>query len=442
MEFVMNNLLFRDLSNSAFTLFTVGALLLNSGCGGKGDTRTHAAALPPATVVVANVAQKTVPIYSEFVGQTKAHETVELRARVEGILQKIYFTEGAPVRKGELLMTIDKKPFQATVQSAQALVAKAQSDLAQARQRTDVIKAQAELADAQATKSKTEQDLRRMKPLAQEKAVTELELDAAIAAEKSAQANVDAKKAELINLEGSVKYTIERAAAEVSAAQARLIQTQLDLSYCDVYSPMNGIIGFKNVDEGNLVGRGEATLLATVSSADPLLVDFSLSEVDYLTLTDPSRGGRPKGGRTIEMILSNDTVHPYPGTLKVVDRKVDPATGTLKVQVSFPNPGSYLRPGQFARIRAIVASRENVLVVPQRAIQELQGAKTVMVVDPQNKVSVRTVTVGEKSGDEIIVINGVEPGERVIVEGMQKVRPGSEVVPTAGESKEVNTEGN
>ena len=435
----MNNLLFRDLSISALTILTIGALLLNAACG-KEDTKTHAAALPPATVIVSNVAQKTVPIYSEFVGQTKAHETVELRARVEGILQKIYFTEGTAVRKGELLATIDKRPFQAAVQSAQALVAKSQSDLAQARQRTDVIRAQAELADAQATKSKTEQDLRRMKPLAVEKAVTELELDAAVAAEKSAQANVDAKKAELTNLEGSVKYTIERAAAEVSASQARLTQTQLDLSYCDIYAPMNGIIGFKNVDEGNLVGRGEATLLATVSSADPLLVDFSLSEVDYLDLTEPGRVGGTKGGR-IELILSNDSIHPYPGTLKVVDRKVDPTTGTLKVQVSFPNPGSYLRPGQFARIRAQVASRDNVLVVPQRAIQELQGAKTLMVVDQQNKVSVRTVTVGEKSGDEIIISNGVEAGERVIVEGMQKVRPGSEVVPTTGQSKEENTQG-
>ena len=436
----MRILLFRDLSISVAAALTASALVL-VGCGGKDATKTQAAAPPPATVVVADVVQKTVPIYNEFVGQTKAYETVELRARVEGVLQKIYFTEGTPVKKGELLMTIDKRPFEAAVQSAQAIVAKAHSHLAQARQRTDVINAQAELADAQATKSKTEQDLRRMQPLAREKAVTEIELDAAIAAEKSAQANVDAKKAELTNLEGAVKYTIERAAAEVSASQARLIQAKLDLSYCDIYAPMNGIIGFKNVDEGNLVGRGDATLLATVSSSDPLLVDFSLSEVDYLDLTDPGRQGRTKGGR-IELILSNDSIHPYPGTLRVVDRKVDPTTGTLKVQVSFPNPGSYLRPGQFARIRAQVASRDNAVVVPQRAIQELQGAKTVMVVDTQNKVSVRTVSVGEKSGDEIIITDGVKPGDRVIVEGMQKVKPGSEVVPTAGEPKDIPVEGN
>jgi membrane fusion protein (multidrug efflux system) len=429
----------RKISNLIIAISSICSMIM-SGCSGKEAIRTAAAAPPPVPVVVAEVVQKTVPIYNEFVGQTKAFETVELRARVEGTLERIYFAEGSTIRKGEMLFTIDKRQFDAAVQSSRAALAKAESDLAQSRQRTDVLTAQAELVAAEATYSKTEQDLRRIKPLAIEKAVTELELDAAVAAEKSAKANVDAKKANLTNLEGSVKYTIERAAAEVSAAKARLIQAQLDLSYCDIYSPIFGIIGFKNVDQGNLVGRGDATLLATVSSADPLLVDFSLSEVDYLTLVDSKRAGRPRGSQRIEMILSNDTIHPYPGTLKVVDRKVDPQTGTLKVEVSFPNPGSYLRPGQFARIRAIVASRDNAIVVPQRAIQELQGAKTVMVVDAENKVSVRTVTVGEKSEGDVIILNGLATGERVIVEGMQKVRAGSLVVPTSGEEVQPDSE--
>lgn len=411
-----------------------------SGCGKSDPTKTQAAPAPPVKVVVANVQQKTVPIYSEFVGQTKAFSTVDLRARVEGVLQRAYFTEGNPVRKGQLLFTIDKRPFAANVQSANATLAKSQADLAQAKVRTDVIQAQAELADAQATQSKTDQDLKRMQPLAAEQAVTQLELDAAVAADKSARANVDAKKANLTNLEGSVKYTIERAAAEVSAAQARLVQAKLDLSYCDIYSPIDGIIGFKNVDEGNLVGRGEATLLATVSTSNPLLVDVSLSEVDYLNLVD-SRNSRPKGGRRIELILANDTVHPYPGSLKVVDRKIDPSTGTLKVQVGFINPGNYLRPGQFARIRAVMASVENAVVVPQRAIQEMQGVQTVMVVDTNNKVSVRTVKVGQKSDQEIVIIDGLQPGERIVVEGMQKVRPGGDVIPTTGEDSPTAQEG-
>ena len=415
------------------------AVVLSSGCGKNDSTKTEAAPAPPVKVVVANVEQKTVPIYAEFVGQTRANETVDLRARVEGVLQKINFTEGTPVRKGELLFVIDKQPFETAVQSAKAALAKSQADLEQAKQRTDVIKAQAELVDTQATLSKADQDLKRMRPLAAEKAVTELELDAAVAAQKSAKAQVDASQANLTNLEASVKYTIERAAAEVSAAQAKLTQAQLDLSYCEVYSPMDGIIGFKNVDVGNLVGRGDATLLATVSSSNPLLVDVSLSEVDYLTVVN-EKGGRGQGGR-IELMLANDTVHPYPGSLKVIDRKVDPTTGTLKVQMSFQNPGNYLRPGQFARIRAIVASRENAVVIPQRAIQEMQGAQTVFVVDNNNKVSVRTVKVGEKSDQDIIIVDGLKPGERIIVEGIQKVRPGGEVIPSTSEETTPTQEG-
>src|SRR5215212_10760224 len=292
----MKTLQVRRLSVSAAATL---AAWLAAGCGGGAAHKVEPSNLLPPTVVVADVEQRTVPIYGEFVGQTRAQVTVELRARVEGVLEKIHFREGQPVRKGALLFSINKQPLQAVLQSAQATLAKSEADLAESRQRTDVLQAQAELVDAQATLSKAEQDLRRIEPLAKEKAVTELELDAAVAAQKSAKAGVDAKQANLANLEASVKYTIARATAEVSAAGARITQARLDLSYCDIYSPINGIIGFKNVDVGNLVGRGEATLLATVSLSDPLLVDFSLSEVEYLTLVDSKRAGQPRGGPRI-----------------------------------------------------------------------------------------------------------------------------------------------
>lgn len=404
------------------------ALTITTGCSKKDDPKAQAQAPAPA-VVVAEVTQQTVPIYSEFVAQTRADETVELRARVEGVLQKVYFREGSPVRKGQLLFTIDKRPFEAALQSAKAIQAKAVADLAQARQRTDVLQAQAELADAQAVLSKAEQDLARMRPLAKEKAVTELELDAAIAAEKSAKAQVESRRANVTNLEAAVKYTIERAQAEVSAAQARVTQAQLDLSYCNIHSPIHGIIGFLQVDEGNLVGRGEATLLATVSSSDPLLVDFNLSEIDYLKLTDASSVGHRTGKLNFELLLSDESKHPYQGSFKFVDRAVDPQTGTMKVEAVFPNPGSYLKPGQFARLRVAVAERENAILIPQRAVQELQGAKTVMVVDAENKVSLRSVSLGDQSDKHVIVLQGLSAGERVIVEGMQKVRPGGQVNP-------------
>lgn len=419
----------RKLSVSVPALIAVGVLLIGA-CGGKQPAKSTVAAPPPA-VIVAEVDQRTVPIYSEYVGQTRAEETVELRARVEGILQKVYFAEGTPVKKGQLLFQIDKRPFAATLQSAKAILAKATADLAQARQRTDVLQAQAELIDAQAVLSKTEQDLKRMKPLAAQKAVTELELDAAIAAEKSARATVDAKQANLTNLEAAVKYTIQRAEAEVSAAKARVIQAELDLSYCDIRSPISGIIGFLEVDEGNLVGRGAATLLATVSLSNPLLVDFNLSEVEFLKLTG-AKAHKQARDLKFELILSDESIHPNPGNFKVVDRTVDPTTGTMKVEATFPNPGSHLKPGQFARVRIPVSEHENAILVPRRAVQELQGAKTVMVVDAQNKVQLRTIKVGDKSDDFLIVLEGLSAGERVIVEGMQKVRPGSEVRPSSG----------
>jgi membrane fusion protein (multidrug efflux system) len=319
------------------------------GACSKKDAGHGTATAPAPTVVVERIDQRTVPIYSEYVGQTRAEETVELRARVEGILQKVYFHEGTAVRKGQLLFTIDKRTFEANLQSAKAALAKSVADLAQAKQRTDVLKAQAELADAEATHSKTQQDLARVAPLAKEKAVTELELDAATAAEKSARANVNAAQANLTNLEASVKYTIERADAEVSAAKARVIQAQLDLSYCDIYSPLNGVIGFLQVDEGNLVGRGDATLLATVSLSNPLLVDFNISEIEYLKLTNRDNPGSRAKDVRFDLILSDDTIHTAPGIFKVLDRTVDPTTGTMKVEASFPNPSSYLRPGQVAR---------------------------------------------------------------------------------------------
>ena len=403
------------------------------GCSRKDASKTAANQIPPPAVVVEQVEQKTVPIFSEYVGQTKADDTVELRARVEGILQKVHFKEGTTVQRGQLLFTIDKREYQAALQSAKATQAKAESDLAQAKQRTDVIQAQAQVADALATYSKTQQDLARIRPLAAEKAVTELELDAAVAADKSAKANVDAKQANLTNLEASVKYTIERAAAEVSAAKARVIQAELNLSYCDIYSPINGIIGFQQVDEGNLVGRGDATLLATVSLSNPVLVDFSLSEVEYLKLVDRNRPGKRASEAQFQLVLSDDSIHPQSGSFKVLDRTVDPATGTMKAQASFPNPGSYLRPGQFARIRVAVSEVANAVLVPQKAIQELQGAKTVMIVDAQNKVQVRTLRLGDKSDNYYVVLEGLKAGDRVIVEGMQKAKPGGEVRPSTGQ---------
>jgi membrane fusion protein (multidrug efflux system) len=427
----MNIQRLRSLSFPVRFFIVIVLLTPIAGCSRLKGSKKIEAAPPPTTVIVAEASQKTVPIYSEFVGQTRAEETIDLRARVEGILLKVHFKEGSTVKKGQLLFTIDKRPFQASLQSANAIATKAVSDLAQAEQRTDVLEARAQLADAQAVLTRADQDVGRLAPLAKEKAVTEQDLDAALAIQKSANATVEARKANLTNLEAAVKYTIERAKAEVLGTKAKVAQAELDLSYCDIYSPISGVIGFLHVDEGNLVGRGDATLLATVSASDPLLVDFSVSEIEFLKLTDPETAGRRAGNMSFDLLLSDESLHPYHGAFRVLDRSVDPQTGTMKAQATFPNPGSYLKPGQFARLRVAVSQMENAVVIPLRAIQELQGAKTVMVVDAENKVSLRTIKIGEKADKDVVVLEGLKGGERVIVEGMQKVRPGGQVNPSS-----------
>jgi len=410
-------------------LIATAGLLLSSGCGGKKDATVNAAASPPPTVVVAQVVQQTVPLYSEFVGQTKATQTVEIRARVQGTLDKVNFTEGAPVRKGQVLFEIQKSEYEAALLSAKAALSKAQADLFQAQQRTDVVEAESGLAQAQTRLSLAQSDLARYTPLAKENAVTQIDLDTARAKKDSAAAEVTASKANLTNKTAAVKYTIEKTQAIVAAAKADLSQAELNLSYCTIHSPINGIIGLQQVNAGNLVGKNDATLLAIVSASNPFYVDFNISEAFLLRLT---KGGNreAKRGVAFQLVLSDNSIYEHDGRFSVVDRTVDPKTGTILVRATFPNDAGRLRPGQFARVRAAAEERADAILVPQVAVQELQSAKYVLVVGSDNKVSQRTVKVGDRSEDNYVVLEGLQAGERVVIEGIQKVRPGMAVTPT------------
>jgi membrane fusion protein (multidrug efflux system) len=406
-------------------LIAAAGILLSSACGGKKETPV--AAQPP-TVVVAQVVQQTVPLYSEFVGQTKANQLVDIRARVQGTLEKVNFTEGAPVRKGQVLFEIQKSEYQANLLSAKAALAKSEADLFQARQRTDVIEAESVLAQAQTRLSLAQSDLARYTPLAKENAVTQVDLDSARAKKDSATAEVTASKANLTNQTAAVKYTIVKAEAAVASAKANISQAELSLSYCTIHSPINGIIGLQQVNVGNLVGKNEATLLATVSASNPFYVDFNISEAFLLKLTKEARGTRPKVA--FQLVLSDNSVYEHEGRFQVVDRTVDPRTGTILVRATFPNDAGRLRPGQFARVRAAAEERADAILVPQVAVQELQSAKYVLVVGSDNKVSQRTVKIGERYETSYIVLEGLQAGEQVVTEGIQKVRPGMAVTPT------------
>jgi membrane fusion protein (multidrug efflux system) len=425
----MNRRLQRSLLLRAILLLSLS--LIGFACSknkdaGKPTSTTNAS---PPTVVVSQVEQRTVPIFSEFVGQTAASQTVEVRARAQGMLEKVFFTEGAVVRKGQILYQIQKSEYQAKVLASKASLAKAEADLAQSRERVDVIQAEAKLAEANTSHSLARSDLARYVPLAKQNAVTQIDLDAARAKEETANAEVTAARATLTNRTAAVKYNIEQAAAAVSAAKADLTLAEINLTYCTIYSPITGIIGLQNVNMGNLVGKNEPTLLTTISSSSSLDVDFSISEAYMLQMTKSGKAGSRRGA-AFQLLLADNSVYDQEGRFSVVDRTVDPKTGTLKVRASFPNAANQLRPGQFARVRVAAEERQNAILVPQVAVQELQSAKYVLVVDSDNKIVQRTITVADRIEDSFIVTEGLKAGERVVIEGVQKVRPGMVVKPT------------
>jgi membrane fusion protein (multidrug efflux system) len=336
-------------------------------------------------VYVADVVQRDVPVYTELVGQTKGSQDVEIRARVEGYLESVNFTEGTYVTKGTLLYQIDPKPFEASLAAAKA-----------------------NLATAQARLDKTNNDVARYRPLVAEQAVSRQELDNALSAQEAARAQVDAAKA-----------AVEQAA--------------LDLGYTRITSPLDGLAGTTQVKAGNLVGRGESTLLTTVSAMDPILFRAGISEAEYLRI---ARRVLEKGERqaeretpTIELLLADGTVFPHKGRIDSIERAVDPTTGTLAVQFKFPNPDHLLRPGQYGRARFVVQTKKGALLVPQRAVQELQNLYSVAVVGADNKVAFRNVKVGPRVDSLWVIDEGLKPGEKVIVEGLQKVREGATVSP-------------
>ncbi len=408
-----------------------------AACKGQKPAAQPGQAGPPPGVVVAEVIRRTVPVYGEYVAQTVANSTVEIPARVEATLEKILFQEGGPVKKDQVLFELDPRTYQAAVQSARAALSKAEADLVYARQQVETQRARAQLVQAEAQLVKANQDVDRLRPLVQEDAVPKQDFDTAVAAQRVAQAAVDAAGAMLSNTQLTERTQIDIMQAAVESARAALIQAELNLSYCTIRSPIDGISGRKRYSVGNLVGRGDATMLVTVSSSDPIWVDFNISELDSLrfrkrTLALRQQPERVAAELEFELLLADNTRFPYKGRFKLVERGVDPRTGTITVRAEFPNPELLLRPGQFGRVRAVVEEKPNAVLVAQRAVIELQSIKSVLVVGPDNKVSLKSITVGDRYEQYVVVNEGLQGGERVIVEGQLKARPGMTVAPTLG----------
>lgn len=349
------------------------------GCGGR-------AAPPgaPPDVKVTAVVQRDVPIVSEWVATLDGYVNAQIQPQVTGYIVKQTYKEGSTVRNGDVLFEIDPRPFQALLDQAKA-----------------------QLAQAEAQMGKTQLDVDRDTPLAKERAIAQSQLDNDI------QANLAAK-------------------AAVQSSEAQVEQAQLNLGFTHVTSLFDGIAGIAQVQLGNLVNP--STVLTSVSQVNPIKAYFPISEQEYLRLAEPINApldhvDAPKDAPPLELILADGTVYPSKGRVLYTDRQVDITTGTIRVVSAFPNPKNFLRPGQFGRVRASTYTRTGALLVPQRAVVELQGSYQLAVVGSDNKVNVRIVKVGERVGTEWIIDSGVKVGEMVVVEGVQKVRDGVSVNP-------------
>jgi membrane fusion protein, multidrug efflux system len=338
---------------------------------------------PPPEVYVAPVEQKDVPVYLELVGQTEGFQDVEIRARVEGFLETVNFQEGSFVKSGDLLYTIDRKPLEAILAQAKADQATADSRL-----------------------SKANNDVTRYTPLVAKQAVSKQELDDSVAEQDAARSQLEAAKA-----------AVEKAT--------------LDLGYTRITSPISGLVGTTQVKAGNLVGRGESTLLTTISQIDPVLFSIGVTEADYLRIarrqTAKTSSAAPRAREGIELTLADGTRYPQTGRVNTVERAVDPTTGTLAVQLVFPNPDQLLRPGQYGRVRILLETKPDSLLIPQRAVQELQNLYNVAVVDDGGKVAFRTVKVGQRVGSLWVIEDGLKAGEQIVVEGLQRIQDGMTV---------------
>jgi len=338
-------------------------------------------------------------IYQEFVGQVYGFKDIAIRARVEGFLEGIHFKEGSTIKKGKQLYTLESQPFEADVAAKMSKVAEAKTALAYA-----------------------ESDLARIKPLAEENAVSKSDLDAADALYNASIAGVE-------------------------AAEANLRAANIQLSYTKIYSPINGIIGKTQAKVGDFVGKNpNPVILNTVSNIDTVLVEFFITENQYLEIarlfnkSDRSQVAK-KSRASVDLLLSDGSVYDHKGKIDFVGREVDPTTGALLVQASVPNPDSLLRPGLFAKVKAITDIVEDGILIPQRCVTELQGLYSVMVVGEGNKIDRREITVGPTIDEVWLITDGLKPGEKVVYEGLQAVRDGVVVNPQAHKIDQENQEG-
>ncbi len=393
----MNNL-YKTLTRISIPVI---ALLVITSCGNNKNTQQG-----PPQIPVVKVLQEDVPIYEDFIGQVYGQKDIPIRARVDGFLNGIYFKEGTWVKQGDLLYIVDEDTYLAEVAGAESDLAAAQTQLA-----------------------KAQSDIGRIKPLAEINAVSQSDLDAT-------QAEYDA------------------AVAGVKASSSSLEIAKINLSYCRIHSPINGLIGKTQAKVGEYVGQSpNPVILNTVSTIDTVHVEFYLTEADYLGIAskfiDNQREIEEEAfirkadtAKNLQLILANGETFKYKGSVNFVDRQVNASTGSLLVQTKFANPDYLLRPGQYAKVRARMKTIKDALLVPQRCMMELQGTHSLYVVSDSSTIVNKEVEVGEKYGEYWVVKSGLKPGEKVVIDALQKVRNGMRITPKVTEFKPQNNEQN
>jgi membrane fusion protein (multidrug efflux system) len=403
-------------------LSVIGAVNL-VGCSTSANTPR--APEPPAVEVV-QVEQRDVPIYVEWIGTLDGIVNADIKAQVSGYLLKQDYTEGSFVKKGQLLFEIDPRPFQAAVDQAEGQLAQANGQLAQAK--AQLTQAEAQLAVTEANQVRTQLDVDRYMPLAKQQAITQQDMDNATQNNVAAKAQVQAAKAQI----ETARAQIQAAAAAVQAVTAAVETAKLNLSFTRLTSPIDGLAGVAQQQVGALVSPASGAV-TTVSTVDPIKGYFTASEQEYLDFhrrySTPATLEAARKGLRLELILTDGTIYPHVGTYYFADREVSQGTGSLRVAGLFPNPENLLRPGQYARVRTSLRTKEHALLIPQRAVTEMQGTYQVAVVDNDNKIAVRNVKSSDRVGAQWIIDDGLKPGERVVAEGVQKVRPGMIVNP-------------
>jgi len=452
----------RMLATGRNRLLPIGLIgLMAIAAHGCGDSSRAAATPPPPLVKVEPVVERDVPISVEYVGTLVGSINAQIRARVAGHLVSQNYSEGSPVKAGDLLFQVDPRPFQTAADQADAKQNLAESQLSQAKAQVSASQAQVEQAiakvaqdeaqvkRAEATQRQTELDVNRYTPLAQRGSVSQQELDNAVQSNQANLAAVAAARAAVLNSQASVSQSraaLEKSVADVktqeanvNAARAALADARLNLGYTRVISPIAGVAGFRGANIGDYVGPSDSTPLTTVSQVDPIYAEFPVSEQRAHTVlrrwaADPSEPGRLE----LQLILADGSVYSRPGRAAALDRQVDVTSGTVLARGIFPNPGNLLRPGQYAKVRAVVEVKKSALLIPQRAVQDVQGIHQVAVVRADDTVDVRTVKVDTRVGSLWVVTDGLKSGDRVVVEGGDRVRPGQKVRLAANTPAESN----